>query len=66
VSAGERFLGAGAALMALCCALLPVAGAALGGGLVGGASGIGVLAGVVVLVAVLTHVARRRRASRRC
>jgi hypothetical protein len=29
VSGGQRPLGAGAALMALCCVLLPVAGAAV-------------------------------------
>ena len=66
MSAGERLAGAGAVLMALCCALLPVAGAALGGGLIAGVGGIGILAGVLVLVAVVTLVGRRRRSSRRC
>jgi hypothetical protein len=66
MSAGERLAGAGAVLMALCCALLPVAGAALGGGLIAGVGGIGILAGVLVLVAVVMFVGRRRRSSRRC
>jgi hypothetical protein len=52
--------------MALCCVLLPVIGAALGGGLIAGAGGLGVLAGVAVLAAVVALVARRRRAGRRC
>jgi hypothetical protein len=65
VSAGERLVGAGAALMALCCVLLPVAGAALGGGLIAGAGTIGVLAGELVLAAVVVLVARRRH-TRRC
>jgi hypothetical protein len=66
VSAGERLVSAGAVLMALCCVLLPVAGATLGGGLIAGAGGIGVLAGALVLVAVVVLVGRRRRAGRRC
>jgi hypothetical protein len=32
VSVPEKLLGAGALVMALCCALLPLMGAALGGG----------------------------------
>lgn len=66
MSAGERLVGAGAALMALCCVLLPVAGAALGGGLIAGAGTIGVLAGALVLAAVVVLVARRRGTRRRC
>jgi phage-related minor tail protein len=65
MSAGEHLVGAGAVLIALCCALLPVAGAALSGGLIAGTGGIGILAGVAVLVAVIVLVGRRRR-SRRC
>jgi hypothetical protein len=65
VSAAERLVGAGAVLMALCC-VLPVAGAAVGGGLIPGAGGFGVLAGVLVLVAVVVLVGYRRRSSRRC
>jgi hypothetical protein len=37
VSVPEKLLGAGALIMALCCALLPPLGAALGGGLIAGA-----------------------------
>lgn len=66
MSTGERLAGAGAALMALCCVLGPLAGAAVGGGLIAGAGGIGVLAGALVLVAVVVLVGRRRRAGRRC
>jgi hypothetical protein len=66
VSASEKFLGAGALIMALCCALLPLAGAALGGGLIAGAGTIGLVVGVVVLGAVLYAVTRRRKAGRRC
>lgn len=66
MSARERLLGAGPVLMALRCALLPLAGAALGGGLIAGAGSIGVLAGVPVLAAVVAIVGRRRRAPHRC
>jgi hypothetical protein len=66
VSAGERLVGAGAALMALCCVLLPVVAGAVGGGLIAGAGGIGALAGALVLVAVVLLVGHRRRTARRC
>jgi hypothetical protein len=66
VSASEKFLGAGALIMALCCALLPLAGAALGGGLIAGAGTIGLVVGVVVLGAVFSAVIRRRNSGRRC
>jgi hypothetical protein len=33
MSVGEKLVGAGAVITALCCALLPFTGAALGGGL---------------------------------
>ena len=45
VSAPEKLLGAGALIMALCCALLPLAGAALGGGLIAGAGTVGIVIG---------------------
>jgi hypothetical protein len=38
VSALEKLVGAGALVMALCCALLPLAGAAIGGGFIAGAA----------------------------
>jgi hypothetical protein len=67
VSASDKLLGAGALGMALCCALLPVAGAALGGGWIAGVGTIGLIVGIVVLAAVLVAVTRRRRGSgRRC
>jgi hypothetical protein len=66
VSVSEKFLGAGALIMALCCALLPLAGAALGGGLIAGAGTIGLVVGAVVLGAVVYAVTRRRKPGRRC
>jgi hypothetical protein len=66
MSASERFAGAGAVLMALCCALVPMASAALGGGVIVGAGGIGVLVGVLALVVAVALVGRRRRSRRRC
>jgi hypothetical protein len=58
--------GAAAAVMALCCAVLPLAGAALGGGLIAGAGSIGLIVGGLVLVAVGVRVARHRRSGHRC
>ena len=66
MSAPEKLLGAGALIMALCCAALPLAGAALGGGLIAGAGTIGLVAGIAVLAAVLSTVARRRRPGGGC
>jgi hypothetical protein len=59
VSVPEDLLGAGALIMALCFALLPLAGAALGGGLIAGAGAVGIVAGIVVLAAVVYAVTRR-------
>ena len=61
-----KLAGAGAVLMALCCAVLPLAGAALGGGLIAGTGTIGLIAGGLVLLGVVVAVARRRRAGTRC
>jgi len=66
VSVPEKLLGAGALVMALCCALLPLAGVALGGGLIAGAGAIGLVAGLLVLAVVVGVVVRRRSAGRRC
>ena len=66
MSGADRLLGAGALVMALCCALLPLAGAALGGGLIAGAGTTGIVAGLVVLVAVVGLVTHRRKPGRRC
>jgi hypothetical protein len=66
VSVSEKLLGAGALVMALCCALLPVAGAAVGGGLIAGAGTIGAIAGIVVLAGVVYAITRKRKAGRRC
>ena len=62
----EKLVGAGALVMALCCALLPLTGAALGGGLIAGAGTIGAIAGAVVLAAVVYAVMLKRKAARRC
>ena len=66
MSVPERLLGAGALIMALCCAVLPLAGAAFGGGLIAGAGTIGLIAGIVVLAAVLYAVTRWRRPGGGC
>ena len=66
MSIPEKLLGAGALVMALCCAVLPLAGAALGGGLIAGAGTIGLVVGIVVLVTVVYAVTRRRKAGGQC
>jgi hypothetical protein len=67
VSASDKVLSAGAVIMALCCAVLPLAGAALGGGLIAGAGTVGLVVGVVVVLAVVISAVRRRRGEgRRC
>lgn len=66
MSATSKFLGAGAFVMALCCALLPVAGAAIGGGLIASAGPVGIVAGVAVLGAVVAFIARRRQRNDGC
>ena len=66
MSALEKLVGAGAVVMALCCALLPLAGAAVGGGLITSAGTIGLIAGSAVLVAVVALVSRRRHNGGRC
>jgi hypothetical protein len=60
VSAPQKLMGAGALVMALCCALGPLLGAALGGGLIAGAGTFGVIAGALVLAGVVFIVAHRR------
>jgi hypothetical protein len=66
VSAVEKLVGAGAVIMALCCALLPLLGAAVGGGLIAGPGPIGLIAGLVVLAVIVGLVTRRRKAGSRC
>ncbi len=66
MSAASKFLGAGALVMALCCALLPVVGAAIGGGLIAGAGPVGIVAGVAVLGTVVAFIVRRRQTSSGC
>ena len=66
MSVPEKLLGAGALIMALCCAVLPLAGAALGGGLIAGAGTVGLIAGIVVLAAVVYAVTRRRKPGGGC
>jgi MYXO-CTERM domain-containing protein len=61
VSAGEKLLGAGALVMALCCAVLPLAGAAVGGGLIAGTGTAGAVVGGLLLVGVVALVLSRRR-----
>ena len=66
MSAVEKLVGAGALVMALCCALLPLVGAAIGGGLITGAGTVGVVVGALVLAAVAVVVTRRRKRGRGC
>ena len=66
MSVREKLVGAGALIMALCCAVLPLAGAALGGGLIAGAGTVGLVGGGMVLAAVAFTLIRRRKAGRRC
>jgi hypothetical protein len=66
VSAGGKLVGAGAVIMALCCALLPFAGAALGGGMIAGAGTVGVVIGIALLAAIGGLLWRRRSAGSQC
>jgi hypothetical protein len=67
VTAREKLLGGGALVMALCCALLPLAGAALGGGLIAGAGTVGIVVGVLVIAAVAyARPGSRSRSRRHC
>ena len=66
MSAGERFVGVSAAVMVLCCAVLPFAGAALGGGLIAGAGTVGVIVGVALLAIGAVLIWRGRRDGGRC
>jgi hypothetical protein len=66
MSVPEKLLGAGALVMASCCALLPLLGAALGGGLIAGAGTVGIVIGLVVLAAVIYAVTRRRKSQSKC
>jgi hypothetical protein len=66
MSVPEKLLGAGALVMASCCALLPLLGAALGGGLIASAGTVGIVIGLVVLAAVIYAVTRRRKSQSKC
>jgi LPXTG-motif cell wall-anchored protein len=66
MSAGDKLVGAGAVVMALCCAVLPFAGAALGGGLIAGADTVGAVVGIALLGGVGVFLWRRRRSAERC
>jgi hypothetical protein len=66
VNLTDKLVGAGALVMALCCAVLPIAAAAVGGGLIAGAGIVGAIVGVGLLVAVVVAVARHRRGGSRC
>jgi hypothetical protein len=52
--------------MVLCCAVLPFAGAALGGGLIAGAGTVGAIVGIALLGGVGVLLWRRRRSAERC
>lgn len=61
MSAPEKLVGAGALIMATCCAVLPLTGAALGGGLIAGAGTIGLIAGIIAAAAAAVYAVTRRR-----
>jgi hypothetical protein len=61
VSASEKGIGIAAVVMAVCCAVLPLAGGALAGGLAVGAGTLGLVAGVLVFAAVLSFMLRTHR-----
>ena len=63
MSAGDKRVGAGAVIVALCCAALPFAGAALGGGLVAGSGTVGAIIGIVLLAGVAALLWHRRRSA---
>ena len=64
MSTSEKGIGIAAIIMAVCCAVLPLAGGALAGALAFGAGTIGIVAGLIVFAAVLTFIVRKRRGSR--
>ena len=66
MSVMESSPGAGALVMGLCCVLLPLIGAAIGGGLLASTGAVGIMAGVAVLAAVVATVTRRCKYGRRC
>jgi MYXO-CTERM domain-containing protein len=66
MSIGEKLLGAGALVMATVLRSDPLAGAAIGGGLIAGTGGPGVVVGAVVLVGVVALVLSRRRPGKGC
>jgi ABC-type uncharacterized transport system permease subunit len=66
VSVTGRLAGAGAVVMALCCAVLPLAGAALGGSLIASTGTVGIIVGGLVLIAVVITFVRRRRSRSEC
>ena len=66
MSAPEKLVGAGAVIMALCCALLPLVGAAIGGALITGAGTVGLITGIAVLATVAALVTRTCKNGRRC
>ena len=66
MSVPEKLLGAGTLITALCCAMLPLFGTALGGGLIAGAGTIGLIVGIAVLAAVAYAATRRRKPERGC
>jgi hypothetical protein len=61
VSGSEKGIGIAAVVMAVCCAVLPLAGGALAGGLAVGAGTLGLVAGVLVFAAVLSFMLHTHR-----
>jgi uncharacterized RDD family membrane protein YckC len=59
----EKGIGVAAIIMAVCCAVLPLAGGLLAGGVAFSRSTFGILAGVAVLALVVVFLMRKHRRS---
>jgi hypothetical protein len=64
VSTSEKGIGIAAVIMALCCAVLPLAGGALAGGLAFGDGTLGVIAALLIFAALITFMVRKQRSGR--
>lgn len=63
MTVSEKGVGITAVIMAVCCAVLPLAGGALAGGLAVRGSTLGILAAATVFAAVLVFILRKRRSA---
>jgi hypothetical protein len=63
VKAADKGVGIAAIIMAICCAVLPLAGGAVAGSLAISGSTIGVVAAVALFGLILAFLARRHKRS---